>query len=52
MKFKSEIIDELKRAGSFKNFFISKGFINQRKSSLNKARYYLYLNSLRNIINN
>ncbi len=45
--FKSQIVSEIKEAGSIKEFLIKKGFINRLRTSLNKTRYYLYFNSLR-----
>lgn len=51
-KAKQQIKKEISDAGSFKNYLINKKFITRRKCNLNRARYYLYLNSIKEILNN
>ena len=49
-KYKQQIKKEIASSGSFRNFLIKKDFITSRKCRLNRLRYYLYLNSIREIL--
>ena len=42
--------DELKEAGSLKNFLLDKGFITNRRNNYNKIKTLLYFNSLFKIL--
>lgn len=50
-KAKVEIKREINECGSFKNYLKKKEFLTKRKNNLNRIRYYLYINSMKNILN-
>jgi len=51
-KAQDKIRNEITEAGSFRNYLIKKEFLTKRKTNLNRIRYYLYINSIKKILNN
>lgn len=51
-KAQEQIRKEIREAGSLRNYLIRKEFLTTRKNNLNRIRYYLYVNSMKQILNN
>jgi hypothetical protein len=49
-KAKIQIKKEINTSGSFRKYLMNKEFITNRKSNLNRIRFYLYVNSMRAIL--
>lgn len=49
-KAKIQIKKEIDQSGSFRKYLINKEFITNRKSTLNRIRFYLYKNSIRELL--
>ena len=50
-KAKEQIRKEIMSAGSLRNYLVNKEFLTKRKTNLNRIRYYLYVNSIKQILN-
>lgn len=47
---KIQIKKEIKLSGSFRKYLLNKEFITNRKSNLNRIRFYLYVNSMKEML--
>ena len=49
-KAQEQIKIEIREAGSLRNYLIKKEFLTKTKNNLNRIRYYLYINSMKQML--
>lgn len=49
-KAQEQIRTEIREAGSLRNYLVKKEFLTKRKNNLNRIRFYLYANSMNQIL--